>query len=44
MDNADPQVRTGQIESSLSQEEFAKRFRNQFFDPTFQPFTGGLVE
>ena len=31
-----PRVRTGQGEVKLSREEFARRFRQRFYDPAFE--------
>jgi multimeric flavodoxin WrbA len=35
--SAPPRVRKGQGDTTLSREEFAKRFREQFHDPAFEP-------
>jgi multimeric flavodoxin WrbA len=32
-----PKVRTGQGDTQLSREEFGRRFREQFYDPAFEP-------
>jgi multimeric flavodoxin WrbA len=37
--SAAPQVRKGQGDSQLSREEFSKRFREQFYDPAFEPLS-----
>jgi hypothetical protein len=33
-----PRVRKGQGDAHLSHEEFARRLRERFFDPAFEPF------
>ena len=42
-ETAPPAVRKGQGDTTLSREEFAKRFREQFYDPAFEPLTAEIA-